>query len=135
MGQDRSTCTPHLVVLITPGSRSVFRRECSTETSRRGHKRELPHHTSVTSSCCLKTHAMEGRSTHEGKVAVSLSASLPGCVNHAGRGFFWSEKAEKKGQPLTLWILLLTGSIPLVFFSSSSQRGSARALVSGTRVS
>ncbi len=65
----------------------------------------------------------------------SLSASLPGCVNHAGRGFFWSEKAEKKGQPLTLWILLLTGSIPLVFFSSSSQRGSARALVSGTRVS
>lgn len=34
-----------------------------------------------------------------------------------------------------LWVLLLTRSIPLVFFSSSSQRGAACALVSGIRVS
>jgi hypothetical protein len=53
------------------------------------------------------------RNKHEGKVAGSLSASLLGGVNHAGRDFFWSEKAEKKGQPLPLWILLLTGPIPL----------------------
>jgi len=77
---------------------------------------------------------MEGRSKHEGKVDGSRLASLLGCVNHAGRGFFWSEKTEKKGQPLTLWVLLLTGSISPVFSSSSSQRGSACALVSGTRV-
>ncbi len=57
MGQDRLTCTPHLVVLITTWNRSVFRRECNTGTSRRSHKRELSHHTSVTSSGCLKTHA------------------------------------------------------------------------------
>src|SRR6266496_5218879 len=80
------------------------------------------------------SYPIEGRSTHEGKVAVSRSASLPGGVNHAWRGFFWSEKTEKKGQPLTFWVLLLTGSILLVFFSSSPQRGSACPLVSGTRV-
>src|SRR6266705_785806 len=119
MGQDRSTCTPHLVVLITPGSRSVFRRECNTGTSRRSHKRELSHHTSVTSSCCLKTHAMEGRSTHEGKVAVSRSASLPGSVNHAGRGFFWSDKQEKIStvfpdiNPLSISLEHLLSSEPL----------------------
>ena len=80
------------------------------------------------------SYPIEGRSTHEGKVAVSWSASLPGGINHAWRGFFWSEKTEKKGQPLTFWVLLLTGSILLVFFSSSPQRGSACALISGTRV-
>jgi hypothetical protein len=33
---------------------------------------------------------------------------------------FWSEKIEKKGHPLTFWVLLLTGSIHRVFFTSSS---------------
>src|SRR6266566_3306785 len=36
---------------------------------------------------------IEGRRKHEGKVAVSRSASLPGGVDHAWRGFFWSEDA------------------------------------------
>jgi hypothetical protein len=58
---------------------------------------------------------MEGRSTYEGKVAVSRSALLEGWVNRAGRGFFWSEKAEDKGQLLTLWVLLLTARFPLCF--------------------
>jgi len=75
MGQDRSTCTPHLVVLITTGSRSVFRRERNTGPSRRYHKRELRSHTSVTSSCDLKTHAREGRSTQKGKVVSKLDSS------------------------------------------------------------
>src|SRR5262249_42635627 len=67
MGQDRSTCTPNLVVLIITWNRAVFRREFNTESSRRGHKRELASHTSVTSSSCLKTHAMERRSEQVGK--------------------------------------------------------------------
>jgi hypothetical protein len=87
MGQDRSTCTPHLVVLITTGSRSVFRREPNIGTSRRYHKRELSSHTSVTSSCCLKTYARKGRSAQKGKVTGSRSVSLPRGVNHTERGF------------------------------------------------
>jgi hypothetical protein len=42
------------------------------------------------------SYPIEGRSKHEGKVAVSLSVSLPGGVNHAWREVFWSEKTEKK---------------------------------------
>lgn len=51
----RSTSIPHLIVLITAGNRLVFRRKGNPGTSRRSHKRELFHHTSVTSSGCLKT--------------------------------------------------------------------------------
>jgi hypothetical protein len=69
------------------------------------------------------------------KVAVSLCASLSGGVNHAWMGFIRNDNAEKKRlTSLDLWVSLLTGSIPPVFFSSSSQRGSAFALVSGIRV-
>ena len=61
-GARGSTSALHFVVLITTRSRSVFSKECNTRASRMLHKRELPHHTSVTISYCLKTHAMEGRS-------------------------------------------------------------------------
>jgi hypothetical protein len=135
MGQVRSTCTPHLVVLLTTRNRSVFRRMYNTETSQRGPKRELLSLITITISCRFELCALEGRSTHAGKAEVSLSASLPGGVTHAGRSVFWSDYAEKKGQSLTLCVLLPTSSIPLVFFSSSTQRGAACALVSGIRVS
>jgi hypothetical protein len=67
LGQDHSTCILHCVVLITTRSRSVFRRMYTTKTSRRSLKGQLLYHTSVTSACCLKTHAMAGRSKHAGK--------------------------------------------------------------------
>lgn len=110
----------------------------NTKTSRRRHKRELPSHTCVTNSGYLKTYAREGRSTHEGKVGVSLSASLSGRVSHTGRGFFWSDHAEKQGQPLSLshplglaphWL-----NSPCILLCFVAKR-SACALVSGTRVS
>jgi hypothetical protein len=47
-GQDGSTCSPHLVVLIATRSRSIFRRRYNTKTSRRRLKKELLSHTSVT---------------------------------------------------------------------------------------
>jgi hypothetical protein len=86
MGQDHSTCTPHLVVLITTGSRSVFRRKCNTGTSLRSHKRELPHHTSVTSSCCLKTH-VEALPSYESPILFGNNALLmhPQALFHSSR--------------------------------------------------
>jgi hypothetical protein len=38
--------------------------------------------------------------------------------NHAGRGFFWSDKAEKKGHPLTLCLAptWLNSPCVLLFF-------------------
>jgi len=127
MGQDRSTCLTHLVVLITTRSRSVFRRRYTTKTSRRYHKRELSSHTSLTSSCYLKTHASEGRSTQKGKVAGSRSVSLPRGVNQVG--FLLEREDREKSRPLTLWLLLLTGSIPLCFALLRPKGGSACTLV------
>ncbi len=129
---ERSTCLPHLVVLITTRSRSVFSRMNNTKTSRRYHKRELSSHTSVTSSCYLKTHASEGRSTQKGKVAGSRSVPLPRGVNQAG---FLLEREDREKRPTSYPL----GFAPHwlnspVFFSSSSQRGSACTLVSGIRV-
>jgi len=74
---------------------------------------ELSSHTSVTSSCYLKTHAREGRSTQKGKAAGSRSVSLPRGVNQVG--FLLEREDREKSRPLTLWLLLLTGSIPLCF--------------------
>jgi hypothetical protein len=52
---------------------------------------------------------------------------------HGGRGLLEREDREK-GQTLAFWVLLLTGSMILGFFSSSSQRRSACTLVSGTLI-
>ncbi len=61
--------------------------------------------------------AMEGRSTHEGKAGLALSASLSGGVTHAGRSVFWSDHAENKGlSPLGLAPHSLTSSCGLLFF-------------------
>jgi hypothetical protein len=118
MGQERSTCPPHLVVLLTTGNKPVFSRECNTKTSRKSHIRRRSSHEVVTVSSHLDMHAIsdEGRSKHEGKVAVSRSASLPRGVNHAGRGALLERsRREKRPTSLTLWVLLLTAQFPRCF--------------------
>jgi hypothetical protein len=102
-GARDSTSPLHFIILITTRSRSVFRRIYNTKTSRRNHKRKLLSHMTITIAFRFEMCAMVGRSTHAGKAGVSLSASLPGGVTHAGRSVFWSDHAEKKGQfPLGL---------------------------------
>jgi hypothetical protein len=120
MGQDRSTCIPYLSSYSSlQGADRYLGKSVIMDLTEESKKGVFPSHSRHTFMLSQDAcHRIEGRSKYEGKVAVSRSASLPGGVNHAGRGFFWSEKAEKKGQPLTLWVLLLTGSIPLVFFFS-----------------
>ena len=48
----------HFVALITTRSRSVFRRTYTTKSSRRRHKRQFSHHTSVSNSNHHRTHAL-----------------------------------------------------------------------------
>jgi hypothetical protein len=133
-GKTVQPVTPHLVVLITTGNKSVFRRMYNTKSSRRYHKRKLSSHTSVTSSYCLKTHVRERRSAQKGKVAGFRSVSLPRGANQAG---FLLEREDREKRLTSYppsfaphWL-----NSPFLFFSSPSQRESACALVSGTQAS
>jgi hypothetical protein len=100
-GARDSTSPLHFVILLTTRSRSVFWRIDTTTTSRRNHKRQLLSPRTITIAFRCEMGALGGRSTHGGKAGVSLSASLSGGVSHAGRSVFWSDHAEKKGQPLS----------------------------------
>ncbi len=66
-----------------------------------------------------QVHAISRRMPARGgahKKEKSLALGQCHCREVSTRqGFFWSAKIEKKGRPLTLWVLLLTGSILLCF--------------------
>jgi hypothetical protein len=121
MGQNRSTCIPHLVVLITTGNNSVFRRECNTGTSRRSLIRRLSSHEVVTGSSYLNTHGhillKEGANMTEKSLSLCQYYCQEVLTMHGGGGLLEREDREK-GQTLAFWVLLLTGSMILGFFAS-----------------